>query len=757
MSRTNLTTRKLSFFTTPQAPPQPDVYYAGVDVGTGLARACLIDTNGVILALAERPITRHELKPNYITQSSTEIWDAICFCVKHVVSDAGVNPEHVFGIGFDATCSLVAINCDTDQPEAVGPDFTDKKENIILWMDHRAEAETDEINATNDPCLKYVGGTMSIEMELPKMKWLKHHRPNGINDLKFYDLADFLIHKATGTETRSFCSTVCKQGFLPLGVEGSTTGWLEEFLNQIRMPELVENDFAKLGGTPARSGVWKLAGEVVGMLTEKAAEELGLTTECAVGLGVIDAYAGWIGTVAAKVEVPEKWQHPNTIGEALTKIDSACGRLAAVAGTLTCHIAMSKNPHFVKGVWGPYRDVMVPNYWLAEGGQSLTGQLLAHVIAIHPAARELAHQAEQSNLSKFDFLNLTLENLVRERDAPLVVLLAKHWFFYGDFHGNRSPIADPNMRALIIGQLMDTLVNDLAIQYFAACEFIAQQTRQIIEEMEKLGHDISYVFMLGGQCRNGLLMRLLADCTGKPVIIPRYIDAAVVFGLAILGAVAAEAMVQEHLASGGRSRRTLKLALTRSQVNLDHAHGVPDRPPSPYTQPTALASTANMAGLAYGGAVAAVGGSAAGAVPHMTPMQEEGDYFNQPQPKLAPQHKSLAVDSDSEDEQTLSFGSKLNVQKDVNQKIRDMKLLPLTLLKKAEALATGEKLWKLMRDMTGPGKVIVPTDESSPERQILNAKYKIFLEQCDSQRRFRKSVDEVEKLAYGGKVPSRHH
>ena len=34
--------------------------------------------------------------------------------------------------------------------------------------------------------------------------------------------------------------------------------------------------------------------------------------------------------------------------------------------------------------------------------------------------------------------------------------------------------------------------------------------------------------MSGGQSRNGLLMRLLADCTGLPVIIPRYIDAAVV-------------------------------------------------------------------------------------------------------------------------------------------------------------------------------------------------------------------------------------
>ena len=155
-SHSNLTLRRSLTFNFQLPPPKPDVYYVGVDVGTGSARACIIDTNGVILGLSERPINRHELKPNYITQSSTEIWNAICFCVKSCLRESGVEPEYVFGIGFDATCSLVAINEDTELPVAVCPDFTDKKENIILWMDHRAVDETQEINATDDKCLKNV-------------------------------------------------------------------------------------------------------------------------------------------------------------------------------------------------------------------------------------------------------------------------------------------------------------------------------------------------------------------------------------------------------------------------------------------------------------------------------------------------------------------------------------------------------------------------------------------------------------------------
>jgi len=732
-SHTNLTSRRSSFFNPNFVPPQPDVYYVGVDVGTGSARACIIDTNGIILGLAERPITRHELKPNFITQSSTEIWNAICFCVKTCLRDSGVDPSEVYGIGFDATCSLVAISESTDKPVGVGPDFMDDKENIILWMDHRAQEETDAINATGDVCLKYVGGQMSIEMELPKIKWLKHHMPGGIEDCKFYDLPDYLTHKATGSESRSFNSAVCKQGFVPIGVENSETGWSRKFLDQVDLPELIEDDFRRLGGTPGKNGTYLSAGDVVGKLNSQSAEELGLTTECIVGSAVIDAYAGWIGTVAGKVDIPELAEKSDhTIG-------TACGRLAAVAGTSTCHIAMTRDPCFVKGVWGPYKDVMAPGYWLAEGGQSCTGALLAHVLAIHPAIQELSHMAETSNVSKFDFLNLTLENLVSSTNARSVVALAKHMFFYGDFHGNRSPIADPKMRANIIGQSMDSTVNDLAIQYFGACEFIAQQTRQIVEEMIKSGHEISCIFMSGGQCRNGLLMRLLADCTGLPIIIPRYIDAAVVFGSALLGAVAADEAVVEHVSSKGRSRRSSILSTQKSQTNLGHSV----EPHSPYTAPSATASTTNMNTLVYANGHA----GSQHQMSAMTPMAEEQvDYFNQP---------TLAISEDddgdsSEEEQTLSFGSKQQVQQGLSQKLNKLGFKPLSKITSDPKGASktsgqpGDKLWKVMEKMTGPGKVILPSDPNHPDRTLLNAKYAIFLEQCFKQQEYRSAVDLVE-------------
>lgn len=163
-----------------------------------------------------------------------------------------VNPSQIKGIGFDATCSLAVFANDTDEPIPVtGPNFANdgNDRNVILWLDHRPVDETDKINATNHKLLKYVGGKMSIEMEIPKVLWLKNNMPPELFDrCKFYDLADALTHIATGNETRSFCSTVCKQGFIPVGVDGSVKGWQEDFYHEIGLGDLVKDDFKRMGG-----------------------------------------------------------------------------------------------------------------------------------------------------------------------------------------------------------------------------------------------------------------------------------------------------------------------------------------------------------------------------------------------------------------------------------------------------------------------------------------------------------------------------
>ena len=151
-------------------------------------------------------------KTDFVEQSSTDIWQQVT-TVKESVALSAIDPIHVKSIGFDATCSLVAVIRTVKGflfHQAV------KLSKISSWMDHRAVQETVTINLTNDPSLRYVGGEVSIEMELPKILWLKNHYPERYENVwRFFDLADFfLVWKATSGDVASTCTLTCKWNYL---------------------------------------------------------------------------------------------------------------------------------------------------------------------------------------------------------------------------------------------------------------------------------------------------------------------------------------------------------------------------------------------------------------------------------------------------------------------------------------------------------------------------------------------------------------
>lgn len=200
---------------------------------------------------------------------------------------------------------------------------------------------------------------------------------------------------------------------------------------------------------------------------------------------------------------------------------------------------MSPGPVFVPGVWGPYRDTIQPGYWMAEGGQSATGELLKHVIETHPAFNHAVSIAESYHANIYEYLNEHLKEMVQDQKAPTVSYLGRNLFFYGDLWGNRSPIADNTMTGALVGLTSDKSVDGLALLYYATLEFIALQTKQIVETMNESGHTLTSIFMSGSQCQNDILVHLIASACEMPVLIPRYVHAAVCHGAAMLGAKAA--------------------------------------------------------------------------------------------------------------------------------------------------------------------------------------------------------------------------
>ena len=213
-------------------------------------------------------------------------------------------------------------------------------------------------------------------------------------------------------------------------------------------------------------------------------------------------------------------------------------------------MAVSREPRFIDGIWGPYFSAMVPGWWLTEGGQSATGALIDHVIQTHPQAAGLHSDAAARGTTVYALLNEHLDRLheqVRLKpDTTFPAALTRDVHVYPDFHGNRSPRADASLRGMISGLRLSDSLDSLALLYLATIQAIAHGTRHIVEAMNARGYRIDTLIACGGDLKNPVFVREHADVTGCRVVLPREPEA-VLLGSAMLGAVAAGAFADvEH-------------------------------------------------------------------------------------------------------------------------------------------------------------------------------------------------------------------
>jgi FGGY-family pentulose kinase len=394
--------------------------------------------------------------------------------------------------------------------------------------------------------LKYVGGRVSPEMQTPKLLWLEQHAPaTWKRAARFFDLPDYLVYRATGVDVRSLCTTTCKWTYMGHGL-----GWDGGFFGRIGLGELVDENYARIGARV------RPMGERAGLLTERSARELGLAAGTPVAVAIIDAHAGGLGTIG----VPVDGHRPTP--------ESLEERLALICGTSTCHMAVSREPTFVPGVWGPYFSAMVPGMWLTEGGQSATGALIDHVIQSHARGAELADEARRDATTPYAILNARLDELAKRAPFPAELTRDLHVLPY--HHGNRSPRADPTLRGMVSGVSLSDSLDSLALLYLATIQAIAHGTRHIVGELNAHGYRISTLFACGGDTKNPVFVREHADVTGCRVVLAKEPEA-VLLGAAILGAVASgdAASVLEAMAVMSKAGRVVEP--TRGAVATFHA------------------------------------------------------------------------------------------------------------------------------------------------------------------------------------------
>lgn len=411
---------------------------SAVDVGSARARAAVFAADGRLLARASHGFSTQNGPDGQSGYDFAEIWQAVADALIQARQMAGAAPGDVTALAFDATCSLYI-----DSP-GFAPD-------IIAWHDHRATAEAVEFGATGHALAALAGGKVSPEMQTPKLMWLARHRPDiwaGLRAVR--DLGDQLSFAATGQPVRSLCAMAAKWPYI-----AGAGGWQLDLLDRLG-----------LAGLP-RQGQVVSPGAPIGPLTPEAADRLGLTTDCQVAAGLIDAFAGALG---AAPDMP-----------------------VLIAGTSNCVMAqgVAQRP----AVWGPYPDAILPGQAVSEGGQSATGALLDRIRQAYPQP-----QTHGQIIAR-------LRPDQAEPGAGIHVL--------PDIKGSRTPFADPLMRGVIHGATLDHSPAALDALYWRAAVGIALGTRQVIEHMGLNAPD--RLAMAGGQARAPLLRQLYADVTGAEI------------------------------------------------------------------------------------------------------------------------------------------------------------------------------------------------------------------------------------------------
>ena len=445
-------------------------YVIGVDGGTESLRAGLFDLAGTPLGFASTRYPTDFPNPGWAEQDPGDWWRATGASVRQVLADAKVAPGNVAAIAVDTTCcSVVAL-------DGVGAPIRP----ALIWMDVRSGAEAARVAASGDPALKINGaghGPVSAEWMVPKALWLMENEPATFDRaVHICEYQDFLNFQLTGRMVASISNAAVRWHYDSRG-----GGYQPGLLGRLGLDALLDKwprEVLELGA-------------VIGGLTPRAAEHLGLPPGLPVAQGGSDAFIGMIGLGVVRP-----------------------GRLAFITGSSHLHLGLSETEFHGKGVWGTYPDAVMPGLHVVEGGQTSTGSVVSW------------------------FKSLLGEDVTYERlneEAAALPPGAEGLVVLDHFQGNRTPYTDPNSRGVISGL---TLKHGPAHIFRAIIEGVSFGTELILETMRGTGFRPTDVVVAGGATRSDLWLQIHADVSDLPLSLTRVADAPAL-GSAILAAVGA--------------------------------------------------------------------------------------------------------------------------------------------------------------------------------------------------------------------------
>lgn len=483
-------------------------YVIGIDFGTDSCRALVVEVStGEELAsvVAYYPRWKKgwycDAACNQYRQHPLDYIESMEEAVKGVLSACpGQVAGQVIGISIDTTGSTPVLLDREGIPLALLPDFSENPDAMfILWKDHTAVREADEINNLAHrwevDYTTYSGGVYSPEWVWAKM-WHVLRSGAGIRQ-KAYSWAehcDWMPALLTGNTLpekmyRSRCAAGHKamwnekwDGLPPFDFWETLDPLLGLFRNHLYSETYT-------GDTRA------------GYLTEEWAERLGLTTNVPVGVGALDCHVGAVGA-----EITER-------------------TFVRVMGTSTCDVMVSPYNEIedrqIAGICGQVDGSVLPGTIGLEAGQSAFGDIYAWFkqLLVWPTEHllpDLLGSAAGCSVSQ-EMEARILQALTNEAEkipTQLYAPVAVDWL-----NGRRTPYANPFVSGAITGLTLGTTPPMI---FRALVEATAFGSKAIVDSFLQQGLSIDRITAIGGiSLKSPFVMQVLADVLEMPIQVAR--------------------------------------------------------------------------------------------------------------------------------------------------------------------------------------------------------------------------------------------
>lgn len=473
-------------------------YVIGLDFGTDSVRALLVDaTDGRELGSAVRHYPRWRrglycdpLRAQF-RQHPLDYIEAMEGSIREILD--GTPPAvaaRIAGLAVATTGSTPAAVDRAGTPLALLPEFADNPNAMfILWKDHTAIAEAQEINQLarqwETDYTRYSGGTYSSEWFWSKIlhvlrtddqvsrrahSWVEH-----------CDWIPALLCgvDASATIVRSRCAA------------GHKAMWHAEF-GGLPPDTFWSTLDARLAGLSGRLYQQTYTSDrAVGTLSAEWAGRLGLPRNVVVGVGAIDAHMGAVGAGIV----------PNT--------------LVKVTGTSTCDMLMVPTGTLgglaVGGICGQVDGSIAPGMLGMEAGQSAFGDLYQWFIDLLRYGSD-TQDDDSGARSQQLFARLNA-------DAARLPLGAADELAVDWINGRRTPDANPLLSGWLTGLRLGT---DAPRIFKALVEATAFGSRAIIDRFVEEGVAINDVIATGGISKKSpYTMQVLASVLNRQIRVAR--------------------------------------------------------------------------------------------------------------------------------------------------------------------------------------------------------------------------------------------